>query len=1415
MKIKGKKKRRSLPERRAHRWLRFEHCERRDLLASLTVTSTTDVSDPNDGVLTLREAIEQANMLPGRDVIGFDVPGDGVQIISPASPLPEITDDLVIDGRLMSGDQSHPYIEIQGPEVDDAVGIRVSADNTSIFGLAINGFRGGGISVGAVVSFVLESSFLGTDATGQSDRGNQAFGLMLDGSVGARIGGTEVGAGNVISGNGDQTSPADGIRIRGGNGHRIEGNRIGTTIDGTAAIANSNDGIHLYAGAREVTIGGPTVAHRNIISGNAFDGIEINGQSTRENRVTGNFIGTDALGLAAIPNLDGVELDNTSGNFIGSPEHGGGNLLSGNSSDGIEVVREATGNLIRANRIGTDHTGMHAIANVRNGILILNGANANTIGGVTESSRNVISGNGSDGIEISGTGTNSNIVQGNLIGVAGDGTIALGNGNDGVYLLAGASLNQIGGTTRGSMNVISGNLYDGVEINGIGTTLNRIEGNRIGTDSTGSRAIGNGSDGVELDFAMSNTVGGRDSGAGNVIGGNGSDGIEAHNGSAANKIFGNWIGVGADNVTNLSNAHTGIRLNAGSEDFQIGGTVPGESNAIAFNNRQGVMVSETGAVRNRIRGNSIYFNTKLGIELAETGADGVSAVLGRNANDTLDSDGGANTGQNHPVLHQAVATGSTLLVEGVLNSRPNQSYWIDLYSNSGTLGINEGESWIGATETTTDSVGSVGFSVPVAGVSAVGQTITATATDADGNTSEFSIGLEVVDASGRPLIHVRDAGVIEGNDGTIEAIFDVQLSKPFHDTVTVSYETMSVTAVAGEDFLAAEGSLSFSPGVTQQSVSVLVSGDGEDEELEHFLLMLSAPEMGFIGKREAIGWISDDDHPGETMVPLGAGASDTSEFMLGSVHVNVVAFESDGRMDNVLERWSPSQKVDFRQKVNEGLQWWEEVLDRRGATHDLNFQVDFQFLDHPIEIPYEPIAGNFGDQSDWTNAFLDAVGANTVSSTFADLDAYNHLQRLENATNWAFTIFVTNGSMDSDGRYADNSNAWAYAGGPYTLIQQHRSAVTIAHEVGHIFYNLDEYPGGRSYTDHRGYYNTQNLNAYEDHPDRTQRVDSLMAESASTAYANFTSSPTSLEMIGWKDSDGDGIFDVLDVPLSLTGSGTYDESTRRYHFRGSASVNTLPNLNPSGNGNDITINRISRLEYRVAGGTWETARDLNGYSAAIDCDLVIAPNRSIEWRVIDDSSGVVSNIVLDHTPLPIPKVIDVMINDGGPQRSQVTSIQVSFDTRVLHSDVTAAFRVINRDTLQSVGRISTSVVDIDETTVAILTFSGQLTADREGHEALGDSLIDGRYRLSIDAEKIRATEGGLAMFSDRHDEFFRLFGDTDGDGDVDGQDYGRFGATFLRVQDEVGYNPALDSDGDGDVDGQDYGRFGLRFLRSI
>ncbi|MBA4372326.1 MAG: hypothetical protein C0402_05640 [Thermodesulfovibrio sp.] len=324
---------------------------------------------------------------------------------------------------------------------------------------------------------------------------------------------------------------------------------------------------------------------------------------------------------------------------------------------------------------------------------------------------------------ISLTGGNYITVVGNYVGVDVTGTVA--QPNDFGINLQGPNYNTI------MQNIISGNSNYGLRLSGSSDSI--IKGNYIGVTVNGSSALGNGNQGLRMDNSWRNIVGGTGGGEGNII---------SNNGDA------------------------GIRLGFAS-DSQIQG------NIIAANNGGGVHVYS--GINNAILSNSIYSNGKLGIDLDVDGwlpADGVTP------NDQGDPDGPdavSNHLQNFPVLAAATLFGLTTTVVGSLNSTAGSNYTVEFFSNAACdpAGYGEGEILIGSTVVATNANGDATMNVPLP-VLAAGSYITSTATDAAGNTSEFSACIQRlnIDLAGDGL------GTVTGNPGNINCGADCSVFLP-------------------------------------------------------------------------------------------------------------------------------------------------------------------------------------------------------------------------------------------------------------------------------------------------------------------------------------------------------------------------------------------------------------------------------------------------------------------------------------------------------------------------------------------------------------------------------------------------------------------------------------------------------------
>ena len=216
-------------------------------------------------------------------------------------------------------------------------------------------------------------NFIGTDINGTTALGNGQAGVLVNGAnnvIGAP------NAGNLLSANGSSGLNSAGVLLfnTNSNGNLIQGNLIGTDITGSVDLGNVGFGVHVAVGA-DNTIGGVTAAARNVISGNDIFGILIGGDTTA-NRVQGNFIGTNSAGTAAIPNAALGVIIFGPGNTIGGTAAGAGNVISGNSGEGISIGSSlAIGNIVQGNLIGTDASGTADLGNAGRGVRLSVGVN--------------------------------------------------------------------------------------------------------------------------------------------------------------------------------------------------------------------------------------------------------------------------------------------------------------------------------------------------------------------------------------------------------------------------------------------------------------------------------------------------------------------------------------------------------------------------------------------------------------------------------------------------------------------------------------------------------------------------------------------------------------------------------------------------------------------------------------------------------------------------------------------------------------------------------------------------------------------------------------------------------------------------------------------------------------------------------
>jgi uncharacterized repeat protein (TIGR01451 family) len=578
---------------------------------------------------------------------------------------------------------------------------------------------GNGIKVTTDGTVLVQNNYVGTGANGTSPKpvGGAALFMNTGGS-----GNPQTVRGNVLC------SAQFGLKLQNAETITIAGNAIGIGSDGTTVMGNTVAGIAQYANVspqQVALIGGFTPADRNIISGNPI-GIDTN--STSLSTISGNYIGTDSSGTLPRPNGIGIRIQQTGGATIGGTVAGAGNVISGNTTDGIQLS-SATPVAVQGNFIGTNAMGTGAVPN-QNGVDVTSGSHK--IGGTVAGSGNVISGNAL-GIKLSAS-TGTPAVDGNLIGTDVTGSTSVPNG-EGINPQAGNFTIGFGGQSR---NVISGNTTDGIVVSGSAGGV--ISGAYIGTNAAGTAALANGRNGISLGTTASVVIG-RNLGTGseaNVISGNAAIGIWMAAGSSYT-IQGNLIGTNAAGSAAIANGSHGIATSdtcaCGAKIGDVAASGPTFANTIAFNQGAGVYVGGNSLGAVAILSNPIHDNTARGIDLSPAGV---------NAN----TPGGA---RNFPVISGASTTTTSGTITGALNSLATTIYDVQFFSSptADPSGFGQGATFLGETNVTTDASGNASFTFTRAPL-VPGQFVSATATEMTGSplkpvaTSEFSQSAGIV-----------------------------------------------------------------------------------------------------------------------------------------------------------------------------------------------------------------------------------------------------------------------------------------------------------------------------------------------------------------------------------------------------------------------------------------------------------------------------------------------------------------------------------------------------------------------------------------------------------------------------------------------------------------------------------------------
>lgn len=558
------------------------------------------------------------------------------------SALPTITAPVLISGYTQLGSSvslpaytevvdNNAIVRIDGKGLGSESaynGLEIAAPNCNVSGLIITGFSGYGISI------------VNAPAPALPAQGNWIWGNFL----GALPDTTNANQFSNRYGSPQPSNMSQPGNFQGGIQIRASNNRVGGNTPGLPnVIANNGIGTTFNLDAPD-----PSIVQNGVVTPGLGVGILIDNDPGLP--VNSPYSGTGNLiqGNAIIHNATQGIFIRSSNNTIGESIIGGGNVIAGNLGDGVLITGGPTveGNRLLGNFIGTtlgdktiDKKGEISYQNGGNGVSVVDSPR-NTLGGTVITDRNVIGPNVLEGVRImdSAPGASSpsisvsNRILNNYIGfneVAG--LIVFLPNQNGVFITTAG--NFVGDAITGAGNTISNNYNNGVLIQGVAASGNTVQGNVIGLNPKGASAFRNAFDGVHIENAPNNIIGGTTDLARNTISSNNNGvyivGLVGNNQATGNKVLGNFIGTDVSGVVDLGNAVDGVVLN-NAYDNDIGDTTSGAGNVISGNNR-GIRITGAAAINNRIRGN--FIGTDLsGTALIHNEIDGILITSGASSN---------------------------------------------------------------------------------------------------------------------------------------------------------------------------------------------------------------------------------------------------------------------------------------------------------------------------------------------------------------------------------------------------------------------------------------------------------------------------------------------------------------------------------------------------------------------------------------------------------------------------------------------------------------------------------------------------------------------------------------------------------------------------------------------------------------
>jgi hypothetical protein len=827
---------------------------RRAFAASATRLDFVVTNTNDQGGGSLRQALLDANANAGADTISFNIPQPGVQTISPTSPLPEITDPVVINAATQPGYAGTPLIELDGSQVGlSASGLKITCGSSVVRGLAINRFAESGILLQTGGNNRIEGNFIGLDPMGTIARANKGGGIVLSDSSSNLIGGTTAAERNVISGN-----SFIGISLSGST-NQIKGNFIGTDSAGVKRLGNGL-GIEVYNISNLVSsgniIGGTESGARNLISGNGT-GIQIGGRvfpGPSGNVVQGNLIGTNAAGNAPLPNTsDGITLLVSSGTIIGGRSAGAANVIAFNG--GVGVVTSQT--------------------NINAAVL-----------------RNRIFSNAGLGIDLDSDGVTPND--------AGDADFGANKFQNFPLITAvtrGAQSTGIEGTLNSQPNTVftieifSNSACDG---SGNGEGAQFFHAFEVMTDATGAATF-NLNVPLALPAGRVLTMTATDP-AGNTSEFSPCQASEARGSVEFDDFF---YGVLEDvGQAKITVSRVGGSLGAITVDYSTadqtataGVDYTGISGTLTFADGETsktllIPIFDDGAAE---PGETVAL-TLTADEPETLGGKSIAVLSISNNNTLLDLlvleqnvvEGDTGTTNATITVRLSAATGRTVTVD-FFTSGESALSGRDFQPTSGSLTFAPG--------TTTQHV-----NVPINGdlLNEAEEVFRLVLSNPVGAVVSTGRGITIADDDEPPAASISDVSVLEGNSGLVDAVFNVTLSAPSGEVVAIEYEMANGTATGIIDYIPQERikfpiSVAFNPGETSKTVTVQVIGDTKAEADETFFVNLRDPfpatvPSATIKDGQGIGTILNDDGT-PVLVKISGRVTDESGNGIGDITI--------------------------------------------------------------------------------------------------------------------------------------------------------------------------------------------------------------------------------------------------------------------------------------------------------------------------------------------------------------------------------------------------------------------------------------------------------------------------------------------------------------------------------------------------